>query len=166
MRIPCRLLLAAATALMTGCASSPPAGSSTPQAFVEEASATSVLGPDSVFVGSPYEEVGASGLFPPRGPADCSLAVLANGEDSLAVRLDVLKAAQKSIRIQALVFKGDESGLRIAEVLKQKKAAGLDVRIIVDALSNPWLQTQTPPWKAWASRWWPPAQSMEIPTCP
>ena len=40
------------------------------------------------------------------------------------------------------MFKGDETGLRIAEILKQKKAAGLDVRVIVDAFSNPWLQTQ------------------------
>ena len=37
------------------------------------------------------------------------------GEDSFAVRLDALKGARKSIRIQALVFKGDETGLRIAE---------------------------------------------------
>ncbi len=82
------------------------------------------------------------GSFRRTAPPTASLAVLANGEDSLAVRLEVLKAAQKSIRIQALVFKGDESGLRVAEILKQKKAAGLDVRVIVDAFSNPWLQTQ------------------------
>ena len=68
--------------------------------------------------------------------------MLQNGEDSFAVRMATLKAARKSIRIQALVFKGDEAGLRIAEVLKEKKAAGLDVRVIVDAFSNPWLQTQ------------------------
>jgi phosphatidylserine/phosphatidylglycerophosphate/cardiolipin synthase-like enzyme len=54
----------------------------------------------------------------------------------------MLKGARRSIRIQALVFKGDEAGLRIAEVLKAKKAEGLDVRVIVDAFSNPWLQTQ------------------------
>lgn len=53
-----------------------------------------------------------------------------------------LKRAKKSIRIQALLSKGDESGLRIAELLKQKKAEGLDVRVIVDAFSNPWLQAQ------------------------
>ncbi len=70
------------------------------------------------------------------------MAVLHGGEDSFAVRLEALKNARKSIRIQALVFKGDESGLRIAEILKQKKADGLDVRLIVDAFSNPWLQTQ------------------------
>jgi len=110
--------------------------------FVTEASSTSVLGPEASFTGSPYPDVGTSGLFPVRGPEDCRVAVLHGGEDSLAVRLQSLKDATRSIRLQALVFKGDESGLRIAEVLKQKKAAGLDVRVIVDALSNPWLQTQ------------------------
>jgi phosphatidylserine/phosphatidylglycerophosphate/cardiolipin synthase-like enzyme len=70
------------------------------------------------------------------------VAVLASGEGSFAARMEMLKRAKRSIRIHALVFKGDESGLRIAEVLKEKKAAGLDVRVIVDAFSNPWLQTQ------------------------
>ena len=133
-------------ALLAGCATAPP----TPDVqsgpaldeFVEETSATSVLGSDAHFVGSPYPDVGLSGLFPVRGPDACRVAVLQGGEDSFAVRMDALKKAGTSIRIQALVFKGDESGLRIAEVLKQKKAAGLDVRVIVDAFSNPWLQTQ------------------------
>ena len=110
--------------------------------FMRETSSSSVLGSESRFVGSPYPDVGLSGLFPVHGPDECELAVLQGGEDSFAIRMEALKNAQSSIRIQALVFKGDESGLRIAEILKQKKAAGLDVRIIVDAFSNPWLQTQ------------------------
>ena len=101
-----------------------------------------MLGPDSIFTGSPYPDVGLDGLFPVHEHDGCELAVLRGGEDSFAVRMEALRQAQTSIRIQALVFKGDESGLRIAEVLKQKKAAGLDVRVIVDAFSNPWLQTQ------------------------
>ncbi|MEY2920795.1 MAG: hypothetical protein RL261_2100, partial [Pseudomonadota bacterium] len=125
-RLSARPLILVATALATGCAATTPASAPAdigdPRTFVDSASATSVLGADSVFVGSPFADVGTSGLFPAHGPADCRLAVLANGEDSLAVRLEVLKAAQKSIRIQALVFKGDESGLRVAEILKQKKA--------------------------------------------
>lgn len=137
---------AAALALLSGCATSPSpsdtAGSPALQAFVEDTSATSVLGTDAAFVGSPYPDVGMSGLFPVRGPEECNVSVLQNGEDSLAVRLATLKAARRSIRIQALVFKGDEAGLRIAGILKEKKAAGLDVRVIVDAFSNPWLQTQ------------------------
>ena len=50
--------------------------------------------------------------------------MLESGEGSFAARMDMLKRATTSIRIQALVFKGDEAGLRIAEVLKQKKAEG------------------------------------------
>jgi putative cardiolipin synthase len=138
--------LTGAAVLLAGCATRPSAADIESDAAlasrVRETSATSVLGPDAKFVGSPYPDVGTDGLFPVRGPDSCEVAVLQGGEDSFAVRLRVLQGAQKSIRIQALVFKGDESGLRIAEVLKQKKAAGLDVRVIVDAFSNPWLQTQ------------------------
>jgi len=143
---PRRLLAASALTLLAGCAATGPAAVSPatvePVAFVEQAAATSVLGADSVFVGSPYQDVGTAGLFPPHGPDDCRIAVLADGEDSFAARIDSLQRARQSIRIQALVFKGDETGLRVAEILKQKKAAGLDVRVIVDAFSNPWLQTQ------------------------
>lgn len=134
--------IAATLGLLSACASSPPVTDMSVDAFIQETSASSVLGSESTFTGSPYPDVGLSGLFPVRGPDECELAVLHGGEDSFAIRMEALKNAQTSIRIQALVFKGDESGLRIAEVLKQKKAAGLDVRVIVDAFSNPWLQTQ------------------------
>ncbi len=112
------------------------------QAAVSTDTTTPVLDEQSVFIGSPFPEVGLDGLFPVRAPQQCSVAVLDGGEASFAQRLEVLKQADTSIRIQTLIFKGDESGLRIAEILKQKKAEGLDVRVIVDALSNPWLQTQ------------------------
>jgi len=133
-------------ALAAGCASTAqapaPAEGPALEQFIAETSATSVLGADSRFTGSAYPDVGLGGLFPPRGPDECRVAVLHGGEDSFAVRLDALRQARHSIRIQALVFKGDESGLHIAGILKQKKAEGLDVRVIVDAFSNPWLQTQ------------------------
>ena len=109
---------------------------------LQRARQTSVFGPASDFTASRFDDVGASELYPVREPAECEVAIPRFGEDSFAVRLDALKRARHSIRIQALVFKGDETGLRIAEVLKQKKAEGLDVRVIVDAFSNPWLQTQ------------------------
>ena len=135
-------LLATALAVLAGCAATAPPDEPAVAELVEETAATSVLGPDASFTGSAYPDVGLSGLFPVRGPGECAVAVLQNGEDSFAVRMDALKKARRSIRIQALVFKGDETGLRIAEVLKEQKAAGLDVRVIVDAFSNPWLQTQ------------------------
>jgi len=103
-----------------GCASAPlKTGPEAPtvETLLDRARATSVFGPLSDFDGSEYSDVGLSGLFPVRPPGDCSVAVLAGGEDSFAVRLAALKNADTSIRIQALIFKGDESGLRIAEVL-------------------------------------------------
>ena len=138
--------LTCAVTLLAGCVSQPPAPAGVEAKDVAtydaETSATGVLGPDATFEGSPYPDVGLDGLFPVRSPDECEVAVLRGGEDSFAARLESLKNARRSIRIQALIFKGDESGLRVAEILKQKKAEGLDVRVIVDAFSNPWLQTQ------------------------
>ncbi|MBW2449793.1 MAG: hypothetical protein JRE92_05135, partial [Deltaproteobacteria bacterium] len=102
----------------------------------------SVFGPALEFVGSPYEEIGTSGLFNVHLPETSRIAVLHNGDDSFAARIQALQKATDSVRIQALIFTGDESGLYIAELLKEKKAQGLDVRVIVDAMSNPGLQTQ------------------------
>ncbi|NJM90886.1 MAG: phosphatidylserine/phosphatidylglycerophosphate/cardiolipin synthase family protein, partial [Myxococcales bacterium] len=103
---------------------------------------TSLFGPAIDYRGSELPEFGRSGLFAVHGPAECEVALLDGGEDSLAVRLDLLKRARRSIRVQALIFTADESGLRVAELLKQRKRDGLDVRIIVDAASNSSLQTQ------------------------
>jgi putative cardiolipin synthase len=134
-------LLLSAASWLAGCTATPSVGPEVGQ-FVAEASASSVLGPDARFAGSPYADVAMTGLFPVHGPDGCEIAVLQGGEDSFAVRLEALKNAQRSIRIQALVFEGDETGLRVAAILKQKRAAGVDVRVIVDAFSNPGLQTQ------------------------
>ena len=103
---------------------------------------SSVFGSNEEYIGSPYPDIGRSGLFKTHLSDKNQLAILHNGDDSFAARLQALKKADTSIRIQALVFTADEAGLYIAEVLKQKKKAGLDVRIIVDAFSNPKFQTQ------------------------
>ena len=101
-----------------------------------------VFGPPDTFNGSPLEEVGREGLFNVYPPRANKFAVLENGDVSFNARVRLLERAQKSIRIQALLFTGDESGLYIAEILKRKKAEGLDVRVIVDAVSNLGFQTQ------------------------
>ena len=101
-----------------------------------------VFGPPQEYDGSPLDEVGRQGLFGVHRPKLNQIALLKNGDESFAARLQLLKAAEKSIRIQALIFWGDESGLYIAEILKKKKAEGIDVRVIVDAAANLGLQTQ------------------------
>lgn len=133
------VLLAAAS-----CGGSPKARRDEPSALAQVAFAhqTSLFGPPADYRGSDLAEVGRAGLFDVRSSAECEVAVLAGGEDSFAVRLDLLKRARRSIRIQALIFTADESGLRVAELLKEKKRAGVDVRVIVDAASNVSLKTQ------------------------
>jgi cardiolipin synthase C len=101
-----------------------------------------VFGPPEAYEGSPLEGLGRQGLFEAHHPKANKIAVLENGDASFAARVQLLENAKKSIRIQALIFAGDESGLHITEILKRKKAAGLDVRVIVDAPSNLGFQTQ------------------------
>jgi phosphatidylserine/phosphatidylglycerophosphate/cardiolipin synthase-like enzyme len=114
----------------------------TPGELVTFVQGKSVFGPASEWVKSDLEDVGGTGLFPARPPDQCEIAILASGEDSFAVRMELLARAKQTIRIQALIFTGDEAGLRVAEVLKQKQAAGVDVKVIVDGLNNPSMQTQ------------------------
>ncbi|MBI2067062.1 MAG: phosphatidylserine/phosphatidylglycerophosphate/cardiolipin synthase family protein [Deltaproteobacteria bacterium] len=85
---------------------------------------------------SQIPSIRCSGIFPVRDKSEARIALLPNGEDSFSARMEALKSAKKSIRIQALLFTGDESGLAIAEILKRKKRDGLDVRVIVDAAST------------------------------
>ncbi len=101
-----------------------------------------VFGSAEVYTLSPLQGVHDESLFEVHGKGSNRIALLRNGDDSFAVRVQLLEQAKRSIRIQALVFWGDESGLYIAEILKRKKAEGLDVRVIVDAASNLGLQTQ------------------------
>ena len=101
-----------------------------------------VFGLPEEYAGSPLDEVGRQGVFGVHGPGLTRIALLKNGDESFAARVRLLEEAQKSIRIQALIFSGDESGLHVAEILKKKKAEGLDVRVIVDAAANLGWQTQ------------------------
>jgi putative cardiolipin synthase len=102
-----------------------------------------VFGRSDDFIGSPFADIDHSGLFPVHDAGSTRIAILSNGDDAFAARIQTLKAADTSIRIQALIFTADESGQYISRMLKQKKAQGLDVRVIVDAFSNPSLQTQS-----------------------
>jgi len=101
-----------------------------------------VFGPKDGFAGSPVEGIGRAGMFAVHNPDSTEIAILENGDVSFAARIGLIRQATKSIRIQALVFTGDEAGLYIADILKRKKAAGVDVRLIVDASANLDLQTQ------------------------
>ncbi len=99
-----------------------------------------VFGSIDEYTASPLDDVGYASLYSVH--EDSRIALLRNGDESFSARVQMLEKARTSIRIQALVFWGEESGLYIAEILKRKKADGIDVRVIVDAPSNLGLQTQ------------------------
>jgi hypothetical protein len=60
---------------------------------------TSVFGPADHFQSSTLENVGTSEIFPVRTPEECEVAVTPSGQDSFALRMKLLEAAQSSIRI-------------------------------------------------------------------
>ncbi|HWO22522.1 MAG TPA: phosphatidylserine/phosphatidylglycerophosphate/cardiolipin synthase family protein [Kofleriaceae bacterium] len=137
------LALAALLVTDAACSSSrSPAALRAAHRLLAHARGTSVFGPPEQFLGSELSEVGTSGLFPVRPPEACEVSILPGGEDSFAARMALLSRAQRTIRIQALIFTGDEAGLRVAEVLKQKQRQGVDVKVIVDGASNVAVQTQ------------------------
>lgn len=59
-----------------------------------------------------------------------------DGELSFYERYHSLYNARKSFLAEYLIFRGDESGKILADLMIKKRAAGLDVGIIVDAFSN------------------------------
>lgn len=111
-----------------------------PATALARARAGSVLGPATDFVGSELPAVARRGLFPVHD--DCEVGVLAGGEDAYALRIALAARATTSLRVQVLIFEADEAGLRLARLLKDRRAAGVAVHVIVDALSNTDWQSQ------------------------
>ncbi len=62
--------------------------------------------------------------------------LLVDGVMSYPEKLAMIQNAKKSIYIQALVFKDDETGMSIAKALVDAKNRGVDVRVIVDSIGN------------------------------
>jgi putative cardiolipin synthase len=97
-------------------------------------SGVSLFDPAFAWHCSPDDGVACSGTFDVRQDALQTAPI--SGQDALGVRIASLRAATRSIRIQALIFRADETGLHLAELLEERKRAGVDIRVIVDAVSN------------------------------
>ncbi len=74
--------------------------------------------------------------FPLHSSANSQVAVMENGEDFLSVRMAMLNQAKKSVLIQTLIWRGNESGWAVAEKLVELHNRGIKVEIIVDPLSS------------------------------
>ena len=60
------------------------------------------------------------------------VALLDVGFDSLAARLKLIEAAQRSIELEFFIYELDESARLITQALARKAAQGVRVRILVD----------------------------------
>jgi len=72
---------------------------------------------------------------PPARPG-CGVKLFCRLEDSFAWRYKVLESSRESIRIQTYIFSADDTGKRVAGILKDKFDQGVDVRLIIDAYTK------------------------------
>ena len=61
---------------------------------------------------------------------------LTDGPAAFEERIKLSQNAQKSICLQTLVFREDESGMAIAKALVEARQRGVDVKVIVDTFGN------------------------------
>jgi len=85
---------------------------------------------------SPLFEVACKGLFDSHSVGESQVFLLRNGSDAFTYRIKSLREAKQSIRLQYLIFKDDEAGKFIANILKQKQAQGVKVTVLVDMLAS------------------------------
>ncbi|MBO4942598.1 MAG: cardiolipin synthase [Muribaculaceae bacterium] len=67
---------------------------------------------------------------------DNTVEVFTGGKDKFAALEQDLKAARHSINIQYYIFEDDNIGLRIADILAERAAAGVKVRLIYDHVGS------------------------------
>ncbi len=60
--------------------------------------------------------------------------VLTNGKDKFSSLLSTIKAAKNHIHMEYYIFRDDEIGREILEILFRKRAEGIEIRLVLDGL--------------------------------
>ncbi len=74
----------------------------------------------------------SSGAPPPR--TGHGIDLLSTGEDAYRAMIDLILQARRSIHLSTLILAGDEVGTEIVARIAEKARAGVEVRVLVDAL--------------------------------
>ncbi len=74
----------------------------------------------------------SSGAPPPR--TGNGIDLLSTGEDAYRAMIDLILQARRSIHLSTLILAGDEVGTEIVARIAEKARAGVEVRVLVDAL--------------------------------
>jgi putative cardiolipin synthase len=119
-RVDVRIALLLLILSTVGCATMP-RGSSAPKSpsFALEQPDTTRLG--HKFIAESQRHGGESGYH-----------IINSGADALVTRIEMIDAAEKTVDMQYFIFRGDLTGLLIAESLKRAADRGVRVRILID----------------------------------
>ena len=139
-RTPCaRLCLLVALALLcfvSGCALDPlhaRRAAATAAAAQDRAQACSQA--DACARASPYHALAADALArSTQAQAVHYVNLLEQGEDSLLLRVHLIRSAQRSIDVQTFIFSEDDAGYLILDELVKAARRGVQVRVIADQL--------------------------------
>ena len=108
------------TTIVAGCASLPPGSS-----FPKKPSAA-FAHPEETRVGKIFED---QARVHPDGSA---FRILPVGADGFAARMQMIKAAQRTLDVQYYIFTADSTGLLVTDALLAAADRGLHVRILID----------------------------------
>ncbi len=132
------LLFAAVLAAVSGCALDPiharraaaTASAAQDQTLDCPPERTDACAPDS-----PYRALAAAALkqSTPAVPVHY-VNLIERGEDSLLLRLHLIRSAQRSIEIQTFIFSEDDAGYLVLDELVKAARRGVKVRVIADQL--------------------------------
>lgn len=92
-------------------------------------------GPNACAAPSPYQDLAAELLQRSVGQVrPHAVNLLDNGEESLALRTHLIRAARASIEVQTFIFANDDVGIATLSELLAAARRGVKVRVLVDQL--------------------------------
>ncbi|HEY6940663.1 phospholipase D family protein [Dokdonella sp.] len=128
--------LLAATALLAGCGLNRPLARRA-DAIVAAArpQATDCTREDRCAIDSPYHDLAAQARAGTTADAPVHYVdVIERGEDSLLLRVHLIRAARRSIDIQTFIWADDDAGWLVLEELVAAARRGVRVRVLADQL--------------------------------
>jgi phosphatidylserine/phosphatidylglycerophosphate/cardiolipin synthase-like enzyme len=137
--LPARTLLTLAvllTTLLSGCAVDRlHARRTAATAAAAQDHALNCTAADACAIASPYQDLVTQAARESKpGTPMHYVNLLDRGEDSLLLRVHLIRAARKSIDIQTFIFAEDDAGYLVLDELVKAARRGVKVRVIVDQL--------------------------------
>ena len=129
--------LAAAALALAGCAGLPKAqrAALAAEAVAARSAAVDCTREDACAAASGFRAAGEAMLAAstPEAPRH-ELVLLERGPDALAVRLDLIRSAQRRIELKSFIFQRDDSGALVLDALLDAAERGVQVRVLLDQL--------------------------------